>query len=127
MSRRFDSQEGKRMNRAEALDELARRHPESAELIAIVRQPAKRGAPPKKVLTPEERAAALKALILKMVKAKGVASRSEVYRACANIGTASEMDFAIMDLTISHQITAQTSRAEGGGRPQTLYSEGLTV
>lgn len=107
------------MNRAEALSEIERRWPESAELVDLVRRLSRGGRPRKQLPHDERRLAILNAIRAEL--RKGPMTTSELYRAIKHIGKAPQLAEALLDLEIGDEIYKEQDRTRPG-RPVTHYA-----
>jgi hypothetical protein len=109
------------MNRDEALTELARRHPESADLLDLLRAMRQPGRLAAKPIDFDAREQAAMKIVRAVIAKTGVASRNELLRACRHVADAAALSAAMFNLELMGEIRSETSVGPNGGRPQTLY------
>ena len=110
------------MHRAEIMAELAKRHPESTELLDALNAMMRGGRPPRAPMDSAERRLAVFRVVLATLKRDGIASRTELLLAVKNFATAKVLAAALFDLEVSNEIRSETAAGPNGGRQQTLYA-----
>jgi hypothetical protein len=110
------------MNRAEIMAEIARRWPESADLVAALNKAMRGGRPQRATMDSAERRMAVIRVVLATLKRDGIASRSELLSAVHNFADSKVLAGALFDLEVSNEIRSETAACPSGGRPQTNYA-----